>query len=425
MSGVTSEGRHAATSRRLGTGKGTRTQFAWLFSGRVGAAALQALTLALLARWSTPSDFGLAASLLALATVLQTATDAGLPTFVLRSRALDRHDGRVTAALHLNDRIAAVVAVSTGLGIAAFGATLNSALLPLLPLAIWIAAERNSETWLGVSVADSRASQSTFSLVFRRTAALGLFAGGHALGAAPLLAFACAYGVSGLAGSVLARRVVRPHLPPVLRLRIRDLLALSWPYWLNSAASQARNLDVSLIGLTAGSTQAAFYAVPTRLTSPLLLLPTSLSVALMPVAARAGAAGSAGLRRILQLVLLVCAFMGLLYALLALAAPRIVPLVLGAKYDDAVHPLQILCLGLVFAAAAAMLNGVLQAVGLARKAARISVCTTLAFLPAVAVMARLEGAPGAAAALATSYLLQCLFLLNQLRVWHIVQSPVD
>ena len=59
----------------------------------------------------------------------------------------------------------------------------------MLPLAIWVGAERQADTWLGVPLADGDAKVNTFNLVLRRASALGLYAAQVALSVPAVLAF--------------------------------------------------------------------------------------------------------------------------------------------------------------------------------------------------------------------------------------------
>jgi O-antigen/teichoic acid export membrane protein len=227
----------------------------------------------------------------------------------------------------------------------------------------------------------------------------------------PVFAFGLSSAAAACASWVFAHVYVSRRLAAADQVSMRQLIRLSWPYWINSVATQARNLDATIIGLVAGTAQAGFYAAAARLTSPLRILPTSLASVLLPASSTRN---SGNMRGIIKLVGLVVAGLALFYLLLGLAVPVLVPVVLGESYAGAVLALQITAVGLVFAAAASLLGSLLQGVGLKHYVAGTAVVTTAVCLLGVGFGGFVWGAGGAAAGLALSYLVQSVVLVSRL-----------
>jgi O-antigen/teichoic acid export membrane protein len=399
----------------MNDGQRIRSQFAWISIGRVVAALLQAGTMLLLVRSLPPEQFGFFAAVLGVLAVPQVLFDLGLPTLVIRERARDRLDGSVTAALRLNTGLALTLALCLGAIFVSLAVIVDPRYWLLLPLAVWAAAERSADTWLGVVLADGDAKVNTTNLVVRRVVTMLIFL---ALTVSPtiepMLAFSVAVAASAVGSMVFAYLYVSRRLAPTDGSRMITLLARSYPYWINSVAAQAQNLDAAITSALAGQLQAGYYATSARLTNPLRILPASLATVLLPVAAKKT---SKNLRSVLLLVAGASAIFALLYLVLFAAVPYLVPLALGAAYQGAVVPLQVTSIGLVFASSAALLGAVLQGVGKKNFVAAISVVSTSVCLAGVALGALTHGAVGAASGLAVAYLVQSLALLFRLALF--------
>jgi O-antigen/teichoic acid export membrane protein len=381
-------------------------------SGRIVAALVQAATMLLLARSVTPAEFGFFSGPYGVATLAQTAFDLGLPTLAVRTRSTDRTSGLVARALAVNNRFSTLLATVLLVITVVLGVTVNVRYLVFAPLAVWAAAERNADAWLGVALADGDVWVNMVNLVLRRVFSLLLFVallGSHSVD--PILAFGASVALAACGSSLFAHSFVGRRLAPGSKQPIRWLLRAAWPFWLNSVATQARNLDVTLTTIAAGATQAGFYAAASRLTGPLRLLSTSLASVLLPTAARRGAEG---IRSLLRLVLLVTIGSAVAFGVGILVVPTLVPVLLGDAYRGSVPALQVICVGLVFASATALLDSILQGVGLEHYVAGTAVGTTLLSLACVVAGALSSGAVGAATGLSFSYLLQCVLLWARL-----------
>ncbi|MCS5723248.1 oligosaccharide flippase family protein [Herbiconiux sp. CPCC 203407] len=392
-------------------------QFAWVSAGRIVAALLQALSLILIARNLAPAEFGLLSAVLGLATVAQTGIDMGVSTFTTRERAANRESGAVATALRFNT-ISSIVLTIIALGaLALAGAALSPVYFLMLPLAFWVSGERNADTRLTVAFADGDAKINVFNLLVRRAAAIVLFLGLLVLSVEPVLAYCTSVAIAALGSSFFANRYVKRHVTVPSSITYRELLHQSWPYWLHSVATQARNLDVVVTGAIAGAAQAGFYSAASRLTSPLRILPTSLSTVLLPAASRASA-HSHSIKPLVKAVVVVVAIMTVLYGILFVLMPWLVPFALGSAYSPAVPVIQIVLVGLPFAAAVSLIASLLQGQGHKHLVATTSTITTISCLVGVAVGSIFAGAIGAAIALAGSFVLQCAILTTSFLVFN-------
>ncbi len=388
------------------------TQFGSVSAGRLIAALLQGVSLILIARAVTPGQFGLVSAVLGVAWVAQTVFDLGLSTFTLRERTRAPESGLVTSALWLTNRLSLALCLTALAAMAVLGATWRSDFLLLAPLAIWMSAERNAEAWLGVVFADGDSRVNFINLVAKRCLALGLFVGFQNASVTPLLAFSTAWAMSSGLSSTAARRYVRSRLPAAADIGIRALVRESWPYWLHSMATQANNLDVSIAGVAGGSFQAGIFATATRLTSPLRILPTSMARAVLPAASRASSVDSR--RQLARYCTAMFLGMTAIYAALFFLTPFLLPIALGDRYAAATTPLQIVLVGLPFAAGSSLLGALLQGAGQKRYVANVSLTISVLYLSLLTVgMSRL-GAEGASIALAGSYVVQSSLLLIRL-----------
>lgn len=390
-----------ASSRRIAG------QFAWASSSRVGAALLQALLFVLAARAVPPAEFGLLAAMLGVTTLLQTVFDMGVQTYTTRERAAHGDVGGIATALQFNARTSLLLAVVAAGIVAGSAWLIDPAFWLMLPLAVWVSAERTADVRLTISFADGDVRGNAINLLSRRALAIISFVTMGALGVEPLLAYSIAVAVAGLASSVFANLYIRGRVTAPPSLSYRELLDASWPYWLNSVATQARNLDSTITAAFAGAVEAGFFSVASRLTSPLRILPTTLASVLLPNAAK-----SDGSRRqtwmLLRLAGAALALTTTLYIALIVSAPLFVPLMMGEDYVGSVLAVQIVVAGLPFAALVSLLSSILQGRGRKHYVATVSTITVLACLAMVAAGAALWGAEGAALALTINFVGQAI-----------------
>ncbi len=380
-------------------------QFAWASASRVGAALLQALLFILAARAVPPAEFGLLAAMLGVTTLLQTIFDMGVQTFTTRERAARGDVGAIATALRFNARTSVLLAVVAAGIIVGAALIFDPAFALMLPLAVWVSAERTADVRLTISFADGDVRGNAINLLSRRTLAILLFLALVFVGIEPLLSYAVAVAVAAVGSSVFANLYVRGRVTAPPDMTYRQLMRASWPYWLNSVATQARNLDSAITASFAGAVQAGFFSVASRLTSPLRILPTTLSSVLLPNAAKSDGSRSETLA-LLRLAGLAWAATTALYVALILTAPWFVPSLLGADYAGSVPAVQIVVAGLPFAALISLLSSILQGHGRKHFVATVSTVSVIACLAMVAIGSSVWGAEGAAAALTVNFATQ-------------------
>ncbi|OUE27601.1 oligosaccharide flippase family protein [Clavibacter michiganensis] len=396
-------------------------QFLWVSSGKIIAALLQAAIMLLLVREVSPAQFGFFSAAYGVITIPQTLLDLGLPTLIVRERARDARDGIVTAALKLNNLFSIALSallLVTGVFLAV---AVDAQYWLLLPFALWAAAERNADAWLGVVLADGDSWINVTNLVLRRVLSLGIFVGLSTwTDTPPMLAIALAFAVAAALSWFFAHVYVSKRLVPSSQHTMSQLVSRSYPYWINSVSSQIQNLDVALTSAFAGPAQAGLYAAAARLTNPLRILPNSLATILLPAASKRTSSTIASL---CKLVVGATAVFGLFYGALILAMPWAVPVFLGDDYSGATFALQVTCGGLVFASASSLVSTLLLGLGLKHYVAITAVVTTFACLAGVVVGSITAGAAGAAIGLASAFVLQSVLLSSRLAVFVIRREP--
>lgn len=385
--------------------------------GRVVAALLQALILALTARSVLPEAFGLLSALLGLATFAQTAFDLGIGTYILRERARDPASPGVRAGLRVNQVTSGLLAIISAGAIVLVAVVIDPLFWLMLPLSIWASAERNADTRVGISVADGRAYISVLNLVLRRTIALALFVGLSHLGVSGVLAFSLAVSIAALISAVGANVYVKRHVP-AQAASMASVIREARPYWLNSAATQARNLDATIVGVTGGAAAAGLYAAASRLTVPLQILPSSMAAVVIPASVKAVRDGQS-LRPILRSLLATVGATVVLAALLIVVLPPLIPLVLGENYRGSTVVIQIVVAFLPLTAVASVMSALLQGLGDGRFVAAIAAAATAICLVAVFAGTILAGPAGAAIAVGLTSLLQAILLV--VRAWGVVR----
>ena len=389
-------------------------QFSWLFSARIAGLTIQALNLALLARLAGPRNFGHVTAVMGIAAALSALSDFGVGAYLTKSRAVDPLHPDIGPAVRLNSYTACTVG-----GAFTLCMLIAESAWPYFtwtwPLGIWLAGEKYTEARLAIALADGDTRENALSVLTRRGLAfLVLLLLVYIAHGSPVPSFTVAHGVSACLGALAAQRRLGDRLPAnkAGSLTVNSagnafsIVRRSWPFWLNTAAAQFRNLDVLVVSLFAGPAVAGVYAVPSRLTSPLRMFPTTLAQIALPAATRMHTNGK---RQLFRATIGSLGIMGLILTAVGVSAPTIVR-ILGESYTPAIAPLRIVCVGLFAASAASLMSSILQGMGWARHVAFSSTVTSLSALAMIAYGSLNGGASGAAVGLAASYLLQALLL---------------
>lgn len=382
-------------------------QFATLLSGRVAAAAIQTVSIYLLARWSDVDAFGMFAAALGMAVTLQAVGDAGATVFVVRETAAHGITRKVAYAELLSRlTMGSIALLGAGL-VLVLDLAAGGGYLVLLPMLGWIVIDRSSEIRSAIARGLGDVRIGTTNLISRRALQLLLFVVAHKAG----MPASWAYSSSLMLGSAMVLMAMWRILPrpPRVRLRappLKHALQRCMPYWLNTAFTQLRNIDTVIVAALSGATQAAYYGVGARLMTPLRMIPATLATALLPHLTRRRDSNQGDIK----LGLVLATLIALPYLLIVVAAPWILKY-LGPDYAGSVLPLQIMCVGLASSSFTSIFNVILQARGLARLVARFSMLTTAVFLLLVTTGAALQGAVGAAVGFMLATFIQAIVVV--------------
>lgn len=415
--------------------------FSWVVASRLGAAALQAAVIAFLARATTLQEFGTTAAVLGALTLVTVVGDLGTTVRLITVQASGAGDALTVARLvRLNALLTGTAGILTSIVLLTLARTTGSpALAALAPLGLWVSLERACEVRTAVAMGRFDQKVAATCLLLRRGVtltvmvvpllALDLLTGtartGRPGGLSPVLLFALANTLGSLAGWVHIRRrvAVRGVGAPLATLLAE--LRHSIPFLGNSLGAQLRNLDTAVVSWTCGPTVAGVFGLPSRMISPLRIVPTSLATALLPhVSATRGRRPTGIARTLLATLLVTNAFYGVLFLL----ADRLVEAFAGPAFSAAVTPLRILLVGLAFAGLSASLTSLLQGQGHERGVARVSLASGTGTLVLLAALAGPWGAVGAATAASCGYVGQCLalgLLLTSRRPYHSTEVPPD
>jgi len=391
--------------------KTTILQIGSTITSRLLAGLLQGAMLVLVARATSPHDFGLLSMAVGVGMFAQTALDLGIVTFLLVERASDRGSRLLSGALVWNGRTSLLLVGVASLAIISISTLTGAATLVLLPLAIWIGAERNAEAWLAIVYADGDWIETAANLVIRRAISLVLLIALLGLNIQPLLAFSIAWGSASLIGAVVARVRIARLVDPGDSLSFSQLLSHTAPYWATTAAMNSNTLDSLVVGAVAGAQQSGLFSIASRLTNALRIIPTSVARAILPLAARRRASGESS-GPLYLLIALTIGSMTFIYILLMLGAPYFVPRLLGENFRQAIVPLQIVLAGLPLASGVSILNAVLQGEGNKGVVSRIAVVCAVLYLVALVPGSIAFGANGASAVLSLSYAIQLAALAS-------------
>ena len=381
-------------------------QFSWILFGRVASALLQAVSFAVLARFAGPESFGLFALIYGVAIFVQVGTDFGLMTTIIYSRSSTPRHSIIGDALKIANKVTFVVSLlATALLLAM--AHVDVAYLVLIPLGVWVGADRRAEVWLGIPLADGDTWHNAFSLVLRRSGALAVLLVFQLCGGNPVLGYSSGLAAFSVVAAWLAYRVSRDRVVSRGRHGFRAICKVSFPYWINSIGAQAKNLDVLIVASTSTAAATGAFGVASRLTTPLSLVPQAFSTVLMPAATRVGRGNVRELGRSLSVLTAATTAM---YVAVGIAAPFVVPVILGPAYGDVASVVQVFCCGLVFNSIATQISALLQGWGCKREVAFVQTISTLVYLMAIAGLCPLFGVVGAAVSFVMSGLLQLVLL---------------
>lgn len=302
-------------------------------------------SIVVLARLIAPAEFGRFAIALIAQEVAYIIVAGGLSAALVQRKSIGREHQQAGMALGLLVGLAlagATLSAASLVVVPVFGARTAMFVRLMAPLCLVSALGTVPMATLRRRLAFRRLSELEVLNVFARvTVSIGLALAG--LGGEALV-------LGVVAGSVLSTLIAWASAPPPLpRLRreaARDLLHYGVPA---SAAAVSwvgfSNVDYAIIGARLGALQTGLYfrayTVAVEYQAKVSVVMTQVG---FPVLARARSDGElTGLYR--QMVRLLTIMLFPLLALLAIAAPVLVPFVFGPRWTGAVVPVQILALG--------------------------------------------------------------------------------
>lgn len=399
-----------------------RRQFMATVVARGIGSCLQAILLVFFARAVDQSVFGLTNALLGLGAIAAVLADLGITTYIVRMWAFDRDRARVVRAL----RISNASALALGLVLTALFAWASHAFdgpAAVGLVAVWIALEKCTETYLSVHSAEQSTLVPGVSILLRRIIPLALFAALIQANGDAVIALIASLVVGGLAGQVHAHF----SLPKFLRVRktlvpARVVLSESRSFGIATLASQIRNADTFLVSLCAGLAASGAFAAATKLTIPIYLVASAVALSVIPGVAKAGR--SAVLR--IAVILVSGMFVGA--AALVAVRPWLDPVmswIYGPTYTGAGWLLYLILSATLVAALGFPLAALLQAVGLTRAVAIIETVGALLVVAGLVIGASLGGSSGAAVGALIAQLLRVALLIIKLLIWRStsVSSP--
>lgn len=384
-----------------------------VFSAQLTSAALQAVSLTMLARFTDPQVFGRAGAVIAVATVLMAISDLGLGTLAVRAAARNPDDTEVLLIYRLTIALSILLSVISCAAVLVI-VDLKPSYYEFAPLVAWMVIEKQLSVRSSVAVALRMVRVSTKSIIVSRITSVAMFCTMLLVDVPPTLAYTLGYLLGASAGLILVKRSMSSiqlmpadcAFPAVLK-RVRPLIRRSAPFSVATLSYQVRTLDVALVSAISGPAVAGIYALPARLSAPLRLLPTALNSLAMPIVSNGN---SEMLKQLTKLTRISWIVMITILGTLAVFSREIIVLLVGADYSDGATPMRILCLGIAINIVGASRSAMLQASGDERFIAKVGILVGIVSLGAVSVGAFWGGASGAAVGLLIAYTLQFIII---------------
>ncbi|MFB9649848.1 oligosaccharide flippase family protein [Curtobacterium pusillum] len=390
-----------------------KSQFVSVLFGRGLASVVQAISMILVARSLSVTQFGLVGIVISVGTIASLIGDLGLTTYIARARAI-RDEAAVRAGLLLN-RWSAAIGGALLISVVIVGALNGGWPWWPLPLLAGFMVEKAVDTASSVLIADGRNITANLALLGRRVVVLMCVVAGSVIAFDAAWTFSVGYLFSAIVSLIYVAISLLGSPDAYAGSRsttVRIVARETLPYFFSNLTAGVRLLDTAIIASIASPHAAGLYAAASRVTSPAYLIPQTLTTVIMPHAARAtGKAVRAMGNRLLL------ATVGLSIVLAALS-PLVIwfaDLILGDQYAGAALPLLLLLIGLPWVAASSPFGSLLQSRGQARFVAVNGVVFAVGVVAALIVASLLWGAAGAAAAVGALYAGKTIVLDLKLR----------
>ncbi len=360
-------------------------RFTSLSASRILAAAVQAISLIVVARFVEVAVFGELSVIIAIVTFVFVAAAAGLPAFILREHALGEF-GAVRSALKANittSLVAAVILVAASLVLVRD---------PLgwvaVVLALAVAVDKTVDCQLSVPIAERRMTAVTLSIAGRAAVmAVAFSVVMVATGATtPVWAYVGARAASAMFGLAHAVAIRVPFVEAAWPWQ--RLARAVWPLATANLISAMRTLDALVVFVVGGSATAGLYSAATRPFAPAAIIAGAAGSVLMPHSATAE---PGALRRPLRRLRWIT--IGVTAALVPVAffGPAVVVLLYGESYREAGAALGVALITVPAMISAPLMSTVLQA----RGDEKFVVSNGVVFLPVLAVLVGLGAAVAA------------------------------
>jgi O-antigen/teichoic acid export membrane protein len=379
--------------------------FSWVLSGDVASRVAVLFTTLVAVRALEPAPFGLYIVLYALALVAVAVWDLGVSIVVSREVGAGRLDARTALAhgsrLRLLTLPAWVAALAIGLALASDFPSISAR--TCAPFLLASASAGMSILSLAALRGAHRFSSSSAAQAMGKWSTAGLSVLAFVVGASDrLLALGAAFAAGELVTLVVSvGLIVATQKGPTLGGTESISLRESLPFAANAAMSMVYNrFDIVLVGALASASAAGLYGAASRSQDALYAIPTALAAVALPMisrAAREGGPATAGLliRRFWKLGLPVAVPVS---AIVFLAAPWLLPSVLGSDYSGAVTPLRILVWFLPLAVIQAPILAGLAGIGEGKLTTVIFLSALISVLALQLVLTPAFGATGGAIA---------------------------
>lgn len=373
---------------------------------RVVSTAAQAITLLVLARVLGPAEFGRFAAVLGGLTALSFLADGGATAAVGRHHLTAATIAQILRAGRLLSLATLIVSVPVLAVVVHLSA--SPAIAACLLLCAWVPLDRQAEVVSAYLLARNQAGIVGATYMLRRVPTLAAVLLAPTADSMVAAFSASMVATAGLAVAVLGRRTcaatgtgdrIRDQL-----VAERSVWTLLRPFWMVVTGLGVRQLDVVVLGLTAGAGAAGVFAPASRLVPALLLVPGTYTQLLL------GRLAASRERLTASSVAGVAAVSTAAFVPLAVLADLWVPLALGKAYASSVDVIRVVVVSLVLAALSSVFASALHATdrsGRVGLAVWVGAITTVA---AIAVLGPVFGALGAGAAVAVGYLVQLVLM---------------
>jgi O-antigen/teichoic acid export membrane protein len=391
----------------LSRGRSLGRQIAGLLSGRIVAAAAQTLSLVLLARWSSTGDFGLVIAVQSVVTAMTWMLGLGLGPYMSVVRARNRNDEDVQGIYRLNKVISLVLVVLLSL-IVLTAMLWDSRAWWFLPLIFATGFQRDAAVLNSIAVADGQTGLFSSNLALRRVLALVGFMAGVLLSLPVAFSFSMSIAASEAVCNWRLRRMIDFTPTEIQSANVRRIIQHSKHYWWDTISGQVRLLDVPVMGIVLGPAASGLLAVPSKIGSPIMLLPTSLATLVLP---KTSAAGALAKGKFMGVASLVTAFVAIILLPIAAFIEPIIIAVLGQDFVSAVPVTLIYFVGFLGLSMIYLMNAAMQGLQLHALVSRISMAGSLLSLAGLSLGSVLGGLNAGAAGYVGGIVVQ-LFLLT-------------